>query len=78
MSDWHGWKRGFTSGEGTSSPSLHIGPLPGRKSIALYEVDGGVIRAFAYFPNEEAARNCQRRLDSIMHVKQSQEATPND
>lgn len=55
--EWHGWsKRGMT---------MHVGPLPGRKSICLYRLDGSVIRPLAYFPDEDKARECLRFLDAL-------------
>lgn len=49
MSEWHGYKM--------LGKTLFIGPLPGRKSIALWVDDGkGSICALAFFQSEEKAR----------------------
>lgn len=46
--DWHGWRSGRTS--------LHIGPLPRRRRIALYEfTSNGQITPLAYFKDEASA-----------------------
>lgn len=55
MTDWHGWQKGDVS--------LHVGPLPGRKSVALYLHAGTVVTALAYFRDEGAAATCLRWLD---------------
>lgn len=64
MSDWHGWSRGLQSGR-----VLHIGPLPGRKRIALYTMDyrnGAVMYVHAYFRSEDEAHRALETLDWIM------------
>lgn len=45
--EWHGWKKGRVT--------VHVGPLPGRKTIALYSAIGSVIHTHAYFRNETEA-----------------------
>jgi hypothetical protein len=45
--DWHGWR--------IKGMCLHVGPLPGRKSICLYRLDGSTIKPLAYFPSEDQA-----------------------
>lgn len=45
--DWHGWRIG--------GMCLHVGPLPGRKSVCLYRLDGTTIKPLAYFADEERA-----------------------
>lgn len=57
--DWWGWS------ETESKAGLHIGPLPGRKRIALYGKRQGTIRALAYFRSEEHAREALELLDII-------------
>lgn len=34
---------------------LAIGPLPGRKRIAMYHIRGGMLEPLAYFQSEDAA-----------------------
>lgn len=58
--EWHGWKR-----EGSDVP-LHVGPLPGRKSICLYSIDGSVIRTHAFFRDEQDARDAMVVLESLI------------
>lgn len=55
--DWHGWRvRGM---------ALHVGPLPGRKSIALYRNDASILTPLAYFKSETAASACLEFLDTL-------------
>lgn len=61
MTDWHGWARNRPG-----APALHVGPLPGRKSIAVYTVEGGVIDVVAYCRDEEAARRLVEALDGLI------------
>jgi hypothetical protein len=56
--EWHGWT--------TAGMTLHVGPLPGRKSICLYRLDESVIRPLAYFPDEAKARECLQFLDALV------------
>lgn len=58
--NWHGWRRA------TSSKALHIGPLPGRKSIALYENDGIEETVFAYFTSVENAEKAMNLVDALL------------
>lgn len=58
--EWHGWSR-----EG-SALALHVGPLPGRKSICLYSIDGSVIRTHAFFRDEQSAREAMGVLESLI------------
>ena len=60
MSEWHGWRRS------DSGMALHIGPLPGRKSICLYEEGNGYIDVFAFFTSEAKARKALELLDSFV------------
>ena len=34
---------------------LYVGPLPGRKRIALYTIRGSALEVIAWFPTEDAA-----------------------
>lgn len=66
MSEWHGWSRGQKPYTGKA---LHVGPLPGRKSIALYTMDytdGAVMRVHAYFRNEDEARDALETLEYLL------------
>ncbi len=66
MTDWHGWSR--SKGIQTEQ-ALHIGPLPGRKSICLYTMDyrdGAVMRVHAYFRSEDEARAALDALDALL------------
>ena len=68
--DWHGWAKAYTSpavpGGERAKVALHIGPMPGRKGIALYVIDGNVGDPLAYFRNEAAAIRALAMLDSIL------------
>ena len=59
MSDWHGWKR-------ADGPALHIGELPGRKSVVLYKIDGSVLTPLAYFRSVEGAEDALSILDDLV------------
>lgn len=59
--EWHGW--GLSD---SSIPSLHVGHLPGRKSLALYVTDTSVIRTLAYFRDEESAKEALKVLDRLV------------
>lgn len=65
MTDWHGWSRtGKYEGE-----ALHIGPLPGRKSICLYTMDyrdGAAMYVHAYFRSEDEARHALAVMDRFL------------
>lgn len=58
MSYWHGWSRG--------KAALHIGPLPGRKSICLYSINGSVMKVHAYFRSKDEAWAALELLDELM------------
>ncbi len=63
---WHGWGRGH---QPYRNRVLHIGPLPGRKSIALYTRDfrdGAVMYVHAYFRSTEEAQRALETLDWLM------------
>ena len=66
MDEWHGWSR---SEMPYTSEALHIGPLPGRKSICLYSMDykdGAVMSVHAYFRSEDEAKHALAILDRLM------------
>lgn len=74
--DWHGWvilyvdQRGSSGANQKAEASLHIGPLPGRRRIALYvkEDTSGVaiVSPIAYFPSEEMAERLLTILDLLI------------
>ena len=55
--DWHGWR--------VNGMSLHVGHLPGRKSVCLYRLDSTRIEVLAYFRSEDHARRCLEVLDAM-------------
>ena len=59
--EWHGWR--------TPEGTLSIGPMPGRKRIALSIVQSNEyvasILPVAYFANEDLARQALRLLDLL-------------
>lgn len=57
---WHGWSRW------DASRQLHIGPLPGRKSICFYTVAGSVMHVHAYFRSELEAHRAKETMDWLM------------
>lgn len=56
--EWHGWQ---IPGKG----ALHVGPLPGRKSICVYTVQGTVLQVHAYARSEDEAWELLQFLDRI-------------
>ena len=50
-------------------PALHVGYLPGRKSPCLYEIDGSVVRTFAYFRSHEDAVRAHRLLGHVTRTQ---------
>ena len=58
-SEWHGWSR---DGVG----AIHVGPLPGRKSICVYTIQGSVLNVHAYCRNEEDAKSLLDFLDRMI------------
>lgn len=58
--DWHGWSRGGVA--------LHIGPLPGRKSVCLYTHVGCTIEPVAYFRSVDDAQRALNVLDHLLRV----------
>ena len=55
--DWHGWSVG--------RDSLHVGPLPHRKRVALYVLHGSVLRPLAYFRCEADAIDAMEMIDLL-------------
>lgn len=45
MTEWHGWQIGQRG-------TLHVGPLPGRKQICVYLIEGSVMRTVAFCRTE--------------------------
>lgn len=58
--EWHGWR--------ISGKALHVGPLPSRKSVCLYVLDGCTIRTLAFFPDEDKAREALAMLSKIANA----------
>jgi hypothetical protein len=58
-SEWHGWSKGDLG-------ALHVGPLPGRKSICVYTVQGTILRVHAYARSEDEARDLLKFLDLLL------------
>lgn len=59
---WHGW--------GTDHWSLHIGPLPGRKSVCLYYMSGAVLDTLAFFRDYESAFRALAMIDKVVALAQ--------
>jgi hypothetical protein len=59
--NYHGWAR-----ENNPRPALHIGELPGRKSVVLFIDHGTVIAPLAYFTSPEQAAEAMAMLDYII------------
>ena len=68
---WHGWSRT----PGYSGVKLHVGPLPGRKSIAVYSMDysmeyheggGCTMHVHAYCRSVEEGEKLVKVLDEIV------------
>ena len=55
---WHGW------GIDTSGRSIHVGPLPDRRGIAVYQADGE-IRPLAYCTSKLDAKRLLWWLDRL-------------
>ena len=49
---------------------MHIGTLPGRKSVCLYKHEGSVVRTLAYFRDEADAREAMAIFDTIILGKE--------
>lgn len=58
---WHGW--------GMADWSLHVGTLPGRKSVCLYSHIGSVVEPLAYFRDDESAFRALEMLDRLVHAR---------
>lgn len=58
--EWHGW------GMPPGNQALHIGPVPGRKSVCLYAMDGSVMWTLAYFRDEEEAQRAMAIIDKLV------------
>ncbi len=65
MTDWHGW----LISRGDRRVALHVGPLPGRKSVAVYTVRAGVMQVHAYCRDEESAQALVVALDELIPVE---------
>lgn len=64
--DWHGWSR---SSKAYHGESLHVGPLPGRKQIAVYSMDyrsGAVMHVHAYCRSVEEGERLLAVLDRLL------------
>lgn len=59
MSDWHGWRVDDVG-------ILHVGPLPGRKSICVYVIEGSVMTPVAYCRSEDDGDRLVRFLDAAL------------
>jgi hypothetical protein len=60
--DYRGW-----SGRGRN---IHVGPLPGRKAIALYRITGETtIDVLGYFRTENAAGRFLDEMDAMLGVE---------
>ncbi len=55
---FHGWSR--------YGRTIHVGPVPGRKAIALYRVVGSTVDVLAYFRDESAARRFLGDIDKML------------
>ena len=58
---WHGW-RIATDPNGYS---VHIGHLPGRKSVVLYSEDDDAFHVLTYFQSEEMAQEMADWIDRM-------------
>lgn len=65
MNDWHGWSiKDHLTG---SVSTIHIGPLPKRTQIAMYEVfpNTAQISVLAYFRDKESAMYAMQFIDKV-------------
>jgi len=60
-----GWRRRRMYGV---TPTLYIGTLPKRKSVAIYTVDGGKTRVHGYFRTVEDAEKVYDLLEELINV----------
>lgn len=67
---WHGW--------GTDAWALHVGPLPGRKSVCLYYESGCIIDPLAYFRDDESAFRALAIIDNIVKLHRQDVAEHSD
>lgn len=67
--NWHGWSKSPEPG----ARALHIGPMPGRKSICLSESDGTSSTVLAYFRDEASAEKAMALLDWLLEPKMGDE-----
>jgi len=67
-SEWHGWQL-------VDGPSLHIGPVPGRRSIGLFVIVGSTLTPLAYFTSEDHARAA---LDLLTTMIETSDLTEGD
>lgn len=63
MATWHGWRL-------DNGKTLGIGPLPGRKGVAIYYEFGQEFIPLGYFRSEEAAQQALKLLDEIANAKE--------
>lgn len=66
--DWHGWSR---SSEQFKGEALHVGPLPGRKQVAVYSIEypkdgGAVMHVHAYCRTPEEGQKLLAVLDRLV------------
>ena len=67
----HGWGiKDLLTGE---SESIHVGRLPGRKSVALYALNGSVLDVLAYFKSQTAAERALDILDRLIKISKDGE-----
>ncbi len=58
---WHGWRLSTDP----NGYSVHIGHLPGRKSVTLYSEDDDTFHVLAYFQSEEMAHEMADWIDRM-------------
>ena len=66
----HGWSR-IGQYHVADVAALHIGRLPNRKGVALYEANGSV-RVLAWFADESAAHRAVELIDHLIGLKNAQ------
>lgn len=74
--EWHGWSRSKLPYKGEA---LHVGPLPGRKSICVYSIDytkGAKMNVHAYCRSVEEGEALLGVLDRLVGptIKRSRDA----
>lgn len=67
--EWHGWsvKDALVRKE-HQPPSLHVGRLPGMKSVQLYSMDGNVVCVLASFRSEARAKIAMDMIDQLARL----------